>query len=525
MSSKQTPSQQRPLAREQRSGKNACLHMDFRSRGYYSKDAGCLLRRNLTLLREILLNNDVVFKEVWTKISKSPISYESGRLYFENYRCCYTSQQAKPRLLYELPKCSKAEKIEDALFLQSPLGSMLPSPSDQQSSLLVVTGNSWLCRISSNTGEVLQRVYLSPQHKFRYLNWDDSQETIYAKSIQKKLSPLARQAGLDDSTLMFLAVFRVFPLKLVGVLEINKRVFGSTVADVVLSQGVLAVSHTTKCVRLYSLERIVDMFRTKELVIGEHCDLGGTQGIVGEPPLGIPVNIHITEAPPVLFEVTYHEGIQIGGIPFHFIYTPSHKKHRGTHHVCSLKDGTLARNGIQDMNCCSLESDWILFHPDQSGRIIHVGPNTINVLKMLTVWGGDSQSEITKDFSIIAQRDQHEASQVTVTSSGRTVKRRVHQLDDDPEHETFRMVEYEDELDLLTVVVTRREEAGGEAAVCLHDNNNGAMMKRILLRESWDETYSHQLILDRDTIVHIEQGRNNNFCCHVYKMTPKRLNE
>ncbi|PWS21443.1 hypothetical protein DKP78_23545, partial [Enterococcus faecium] len=51
-------------------------------------------------------------------------------------------------------------------------------------------------------------------------------------------------------------------------------------------------------------------------------------------------------------------------------------------------------------------------------------------------------------------------------------------------------------------------------------NNNGAMMKRIPLQESWDETYSHQLILDRDTIVHIEQGRNNNFCCHVYKMTP-----
>lgn len=493
--------------------------MDLRSKGFFSTDAGCLLRRNLTLLREILLSNDKVFKEVWTKISKSPISYESGRLYFDHYRCCYTSQQAKPRLLYELPKCSKAEKIEDALFLQSPLGGTLPSPLDQQPSLLALTANSWLCRISPDTGEMLQKVYLSPQHKFRYLSWDTSQETIYAKSIQKKLSPLARQAGLDDSTLMFLAVFRVFPLKLIGVLEINKRVFGNTVADVALSQGVLAVSHTTKCVRLYSFKRIVHMFRTKELVIGESCDMSGAQGIVGEPPLGIPVNIHITEAPPVLFEVTYHEGIQIGGNPFHFIYTPSHKKHRGTHHICSLKDSTLAINGIQDMNCCSLESDWIHFHPDLSGRIIHVGPNTINVLKIMTEWGGD-KSEVTKDFSITTQRDQNEASQITVTSSGRTVKRRVQQLDDDPEHETFRMVEYEDELDLLTVVVTRREESG-EAAVCLHDNNNGAIMKRIPLQESWDETYSHQLILDRDTIVHIEQGRNNNFCCHLYKMTPR----
>lgn len=51
--------------------------------------------------------------------------------------------------------------------------------------------------------------------------------------------------------------------------------------------------------------------------------------------------VTLAEAPPVLFEVTYHEGIQIGGNPFHFIYTPSHKKHRGTHHICSLKDSTL----------------------------------------------------------------------------------------------------------------------------------------------------------------------------------------
>lgn len=29
------------------------------------------------------------------------------------------------------------------------------------------------------------------------------------------------------------------------------------------------------------------------------------------------------------------------------------------------------------MKCCSLEPDWIYFHPDMSGRIIHVGPNLI----------------------------------------------------------------------------------------------------------------------------------------------------
>ena len=40
------------------------------------------------------------------------------------------------------------------------------------------------------------QIYLSVH---RYLSWDDSQETIYAKSIQKKPSALARQVNCSGS--------------------------------------------------------------------------------------------------------------------------------------------------------------------------------------------------------------------------------------------------------------------------------------------------------------------------------------
>lgn len=36
---------------------------------------------------------------------------------------------------------------------------------------------------------------------------------------------------------------------------------------------------------------------------------------------------------------------------------------------------------------------------------------------------------------------------------------------------------------------------------------------------SFLQTYSHEVYFDRDTIIHIEQERNNSYCCHVYKMT------
>ncbi|KAJ8416852.1 hypothetical protein AAFF_G00327300 [Aldrovandia affinis] len=360
-------------------------------------------------------------------------------------------------------------------------------------------------------------------HLPRYLGWDVSQETFYIKSVQNKQTPLARQAGVDQSTLMYLAVFKVVPLKLVGILDINKKAFGSTVVDVILSQGVLAVSHSSKVVKLYSFENIVQKYMTKELVLGEQYEWSGVGGIIGEPPFGIPVNIPISDCLPVLFEVScFSNGIQIGGHPWHYIFTPNNKKHQGTHHICSLQDGSLAKNGIQDMKCCSLESDWIYFHPDDSGRIIHVGPSVINILKILKTEERHSQSEVVQEFTITAHRVDNAASQVSITSSGRIVKRRFHQLDDDPEQETFRMVEYEDELDLLAVVEVAHREEEGKAHVRIHDNQTGMFLKKVPLVESWDVTYSHELFFDLDTIVHIEQKKNNQFCCHVYKVTCRR---
>ncbi|TSM68893.1 DDB1- and CUL4-associated factor 17 [Bagarius yarrelli] len=282
----------RPLAGKARI-KNVCVLLGFRAAGDTSRDFGTLLGGNLRMLKNIIL-----------------------------------------QLLYELPKRSKAEKIEDSLLCQCPL------------------------------------------------------------------------------------------------------VFGKSVVDVLLSQGVLAVSHSSKSVKLYSFEYIV-------------------------------------------------------------------KK---------------AKNGVQNMKCNSLEEDWIFFHPDDSGRIIHAGPSTINVLKIKAEKEFSSAYEVVSDFSIVASRENSVASQVTVTSSGRTVKKRIQQLEDDPDQETFRMVKYEDELDLLAIVDVRNTEDEGQASVRLYHNQSGTLLKKIILQEPWDVTYSHEVYFDRDTIIHIEQERNNSYCCHVYKI-------
>uniref|UniRef100_A0A7N8XED5 Ddb1 and cul4 associated factor 17 n=1 Tax=Mastacembelus armatus TaxID=205130 RepID=A0A7N8XED5_9TELE len=467
-------------------------------------DPGTLFRLNLKVLRGIILQGSRNFIKVWSKTSKSTIMYESGKIYFENYQKCYSCVHTEPQNLYKLPKRSKLEKFEDALLCQCPLVSekTMASPSDQKPSLLFLTASNWLYRLSAETGEELQRVYLSSKHKFRSLSWDVSQEIFYVKSVKNKETPLARQAGVSENTVMHLAIFHVFPLQIVGILEITKRVFGNGITDAVLSQGVLAVSYNNKSVKLFSFEHI--LHRVCCFVLGK---------TVGEAPFGIPVNIQVTDCPPVLFEVSCtNNGVQIGGHPWHYIYTPPQKNLKGTHHICSLKDGTVATNGIQNMKCCSLESDEIYFHPDESGRITLEEATQVLALQM-----GDMYVSIISENKFFAFHLLQPSSQVIVTSSGRTVKRRFQQLDDDPDRETFRMVEYDNELDILGVVVTNGEEGEGRAHVRLHDNQSGQLQRTVDLVEPWDETYQHELCFDKDTIIHIEQ-KNNNFCCHVYKL-------
>uniref|UniRef100_A0A8C3LL38 DDB1 and CUL4 associated factor 17 n=1 Tax=Chrysolophus pictus TaxID=9089 RepID=A0A8C3LL38_CHRPC len=416
---------------------NVCRLLGRRARGFYARDAGVALRKNMGLLRTILCQESTKFKNVWTTHSASPIAYERGRIYLDNYRCCISSIAQEPRILYQKPKCSKSEKIEDALLLECPLGEMLPNPSDYKPSLIVLTVQNWLLRLSADCGEILEKVYLAGSCcKFRYLSWDTPQEVMVVKSAQNKLPAAARQAGIQQSVLFHLAVFQVLPLSFIGMLEINKKVFGNNVTDVAISNGILIVMYSMGLVRLYNFQAISEQ----------------------------------------------------------------------------------AKNGIQDMKCCSLEPDWIYFHPDMSGRIIHVGPNLIKVLKLKEVEDNTDQIEIAEDFIIMANRENCVNSSVTVTSSGRVVKKRLNLLDDDPEQETFKIVDYEDELDLLSTVAVTEIGADGRAHLDLRCNEHGILLKSIPLLESWDVTYSHEVYFDRDIVLHIEQKPNRRFSCYVYQM-------
>ncbi|XP_077128842.1 DDB1- and CUL4-associated factor 17 isoform X2 [Ranitomeya variabilis] len=493
---------------------NVCILISRRSLGSFPKATYSNHRITLNILRTILCQKKTTFKKVWTKQSKSSINCVNGRIYFDNFLCCYSSFACIPQKLYEMPKCLKSEKIEDAILCECTLGEPLAQASDYTPSIIAVTGHNWLLRIAADTGEILQKVYLGLHRKFRYVSWDEIQETLVVRSTQKTCVYSRHQ----NNVVCHMAVFNVFPLSLVGVLEISRNVFGANVTSALISNGVLTVMHCPGLVRLYSFERILKECMQQECVLGETCNWKGETGTVGDFPFGIPCNITMTERPPVLFEVHCRENVfQVGGFPWHYIYTPHKKKDKGTHHICSMDDHSMAKNGIRDMKFCSIEPDWILFHPDSSERIIHVGPDNISVLRIKEVKDSTCKYEITEEFAILADKEPKVDNLVTFTSSGRMVKKRYEKLDDDPE-EVFSDVMYEDELDLLTVVAVTNRKEDGVAHVNLHCNETGRLLKKIKLADFWDVTYSHSVVFDRDTVIHIEERRNRNFSCQVYKM-------
>ena len=69
--------------------------------------------------------------------------------------------------------------------------------------------------------------------------------------------------------------------------------------------GILIVISTKKVVRLYNFDVILQNYMTESLKIGEKYQ-GREDLIVGQSPLGFPVNVELEKQPPVLYEINSH---------------------------------------------------------------------------------------------------------------------------------------------------------------------------------------------------------------------------
>lgn len=81
-------------------------------------------RFSLKILRQLICDERSTFTKIWETHSKSPIAFEDGHIYLDNYRTCLAlcGINSLPSPLYKLPQEPKNKKIEDALVYSGPLG-------------------------------------------------------------------------------------------------------------------------------------------------------------------------------------------------------------------------------------------------------------------------------------------------------------------------------------------------------------------------------------------------------------------
>ncbi|XP_060597915.1 DDB1- and CUL4-associated factor 17-like [Ruditapes philippinarum] len=373
-----------------------------------------------------------------------------------------------------------------------------------------------LVQYDLNTGELIKEIFLSCRIKFRYLDWAEVNKMFYIKSIRTVETRVHLPERISSNVAVVMAAFSTFPLKFVGMFEVDRRIFGAGVTNAILTHGMLIIMYVNGLVKFFSFDRILEKFKNFEHSLDAFTSTGNIDW--AELPADLPINIKITEIPPLLFEVSCcDQDVKIGGFPWHYIYSP--KRAANIFQIKSLKDSIQVEGGALKCVDIHAEPDSCSFHNDDSGRIIHVSGGCLNVFKLHS-----EKMCRSVELQTVATVNVHKPQQkvrVYMTSSGRRVKRRqsdneVSFHDDD---DVIHGVEYEDELDISWISVFSVSQA---SRVIFYDNQSFQMLKEVFLESSLTEghqVYEHHVHVDLDTIVEIYKPMPGQFRCNMYRLS------
>uniref|UniRef100_A0A224YCK6 DDB1-and CUL4-associated factor 17-like n=1 Tax=Rhipicephalus zambeziensis TaxID=60191 RepID=A0A224YCK6_9ACAR len=482
-------------------------------------------RSSLKILRLLICDKRSTFTKIWETHSKSPIAFEDGHIYLDNYRTCLAlcGINSLPSPLYKLPQEPKNKKIEDALVYTGPLHRLPKLAKDCRALFLSLTADNWVYCHDKMNGKVHQEIYLgSPsRYKFKHIDWETHGETIIMQSLHNHNHPQLTQpaARSKPRVLITIAVFNMFPLQFKGMLEIDRAIFGKECNHANVSEGLLIIgtgSTLTGTVRLYNFRNILEeacMFSAK---LYEPClALDGAK--VGTYPAGLPLNCKLTEPPPVLFEVKCSEFmLHFGCYPWHYICSPPSRE--GVFQIKSVESDELAENGLLDFPNSSTEPDSIAFHPDDSGRIVYNSSHFIKIFRLIT---NKKNKPSLKECFEITFREQPTRT-YEETNNNKPPRRKCKTLYD--MHSTqcveksLLSDDYENELELYSVLGFDPMDESCMGKVGIYDNEMGHQIKSFELGMSLDELCDYTLTLDLDTAVVLVKDERRNFSCYLYRL-------
>lgn len=380
--------------------------------------------------------------------------------------------------------------------------------------------------LNADTGEILRSIYLATDIVFRYLLWANYLHTIQVKSVQAIRQLPHHLTSSDNVTtkgrVLSLMVFKVHPIEFVAYFHIEKHIFGEDTRDASVTEDLLIVMNHSKQCRYYDLQWIINNYTTVNVKLDEIINLNDTTRFYpGVYPNSIPVSIHMTATPPILFETKCNPevGVSFGGNPLVFLHN-AYPLRINEFHIKELQTGKLVDTLSTDI--LAFHQDVAEFHFDDFQRLLHISGCTLSCHRLKTNHI-DLRSQLSLelvyyiDFKQVFEVDNIIETSPQVSKRGRVIKRKKPTAS---VYEDFvsavQDLDYENELELLYAVVTVPQGDNTKAFLCFLDDKDG-QIDNVIPIPTWDPSRGNNIYYELDCILHLVQhpGRNT---CHYYRL-------
>lgn len=222
-----------------------------------------------------------LYTTTWKKSSPKEIAYDSGNLYFSNYKqyCPVNlSSKKQPPPFYKMEKSLAKKRVSDAISYSATsvikdvqdicqcetLRCMCLSPY-----LLSISEDNWLCQHSMASGKIMKQIYVNvigQKVKFKYCDWDMYGERFILTTTRHHYP--FRNTSQKNDVLANIAVFKTFPIEFYALMDVKRSVFGHNVTAVSISNQSLIIGLGSTYVAIYNFD---DFLKQGEYHFGSLC--------------------------------------------------------------------------------------------------------------------------------------------------------------------------------------------------------------------------------------------------------------
>ncbi|XP_047499032.1 DDB1- and CUL4-associated factor 17-like isoform X1 [Penaeus chinensis] len=407
--------------------------------------------------------------------------------------------------LHPRPKEIKVYDVPDPVYRSSVPG------QEYRPVIFALRKGNVLTRHDLEKGTVFNRIHLG-QMQTKTLSMSLMDDVLIVKSPKLKIEP-------QTEYFFHFKVFQMHPFGLIASLNIHGSVFPDEedkkkygkMRDVEIHEGLLLVLTEKSFSLIYNAQEIIRMKSTSN----------DFQVIPDSIPYAKDM---VLEAPPLLFAAYTHMDILgLGACPWAYIRAVSDCLLQ----VHELSSGELLEGGKvmwEDRNEQQVSPDYLMFHPDDSNKLIHIRTSKIRIL---AIKEKDGKRYLEEEFTYpVENKDMQIKDVAKYSRSGRLLKSKF-----EWDYSLNRALAFnvETELRILAILEAQRDENCRThlVKVTFYDSYSYEFLDELDVSATVDgdiETNRLSVHMDRD-ILNIVVYKGNQYTIFSYRLKEKMQTE